>query len=271
MRQSVRVLGWTVNIVTFLIFIFLMMPIYSLVQTMAMGQGIKAGEPSLENLGGKIVLSTPFTVNNTGYFEISELRITTVLKDPKGTDITDATTIFEKIPSGLPDSKRHNLSLSINDIVNKNLTYLFFNDAKFLMDTIVELRYANILRFKVLIPNASMPWGAPFSNFRLGEPSIPKPIPGEPNVFSTGFPVSFENHSPFPIRGTISVNVYNQGWVFLGSGNKPFNVESNSFYSDQVWVEISEESLRNYTGKGYLEIRFVTDTSSFKLPVVTYG
>jgi len=271
MRQGIRVLGWTVTIVALLVFAFLVMSAYSLFETVVMRQGIRVGQPILNISEERIVLSTPLIINNTSYFEISEFRILTVLKDSMGNNVTDATTTSGGVPRGSLKSLRHNVSISIDDIVYRNLTYLFINDTKFLMDNLLELKYANIIGFKILIPNASLPWGAPFSNLQIGKPSTPQPIQGKPNMVSVDLPVAFQNRSPFTIRGAISLKIYSHDGAFLGSGHETLDVEPNSPYSDDISVELSLESARNYTGRGYLEIRFETVAFSFELPRVTYG
>ncbi len=154
MRQSIRVLGWTITIASLLTFAFLGFSIYSLFQ-LVMGQGIAPGESSVNISNGDYVISLPFLVNNTSYFDITKLDITTIIKDPEGGVISQSTTSSGIIPSGSSANISHYISIDLNKIVEKNLT-----DATILMDTIMGLRYANIIEFSVTMANVSIPWDA---------------------------------------------------------------------------------------------------------------
>ena len=157
MRQSIRVLGWTITIASLLTFAFLGFSVYSLFQ-LVMGQGIAPGESSVNISNGDYVISLPFLVNNTSYFDITKLDITTIIKDPEGGVISQSTTSSGIIPSGSSANVSHYISIDINNIVEKNLT-----DATILMDTIMGLRYANIIEFSVTMANVSIPWDASIS------------------------------------------------------------------------------------------------------------
>jgi len=169
MRQSIRVLGWTITIASLLTFAFLGFSVYSLFQ-LVMGQGIAPGESSVSISNGDYVISLPFLVNNTSYFDITKLDITTIIKDPEGGVISQSTTSSGIIPSGSSANVSHYISIDINNIVEKNLTDATIlmdtknlTDATILMDTIMGLRYANIIEFSVTMANVSIPWDASIS------------------------------------------------------------------------------------------------------------
>ncbi|MFB0502626.1 MAG: hypothetical protein ACETWE_02230 [Candidatus Bathyarchaeia archaeon] len=157
MRQSIRVLGWTITIASLLTFAFLGFSIYSLFQ-LVMGQGIAPGESSVNISNGDYVISLPFLVNNTSYFDITKLDITTVIKDPEGGVISQSTTSSGIIPSGSSTNISHYISIDLNEIIEKNLT-----GGIVLMDTVMGLRYANIIEFSVTMANVSIPWDASIS------------------------------------------------------------------------------------------------------------
>jgi len=157
MRQSIRVLGWTITIASLLTFAFLGLSIYSLFQ-LVMEQGIAPGESSVNISNGDYVISLPFLVNNTSYFDITKLEITTIIKDPEGGVISQSTTSSGIIPSGSSTNISHYISIDLNKMIEKNLT-----DANILMDTIMDLRYANIIGFSVTMANVSIPWDASIS------------------------------------------------------------------------------------------------------------
>ena len=157
MRQSIRVLGWTITIVALLIFAFLGLSIYSLFQ-LVMEQGIAPGESSVNISNGEYVISLPFIVNNTSYFDITKLDLTTIIKDPEGDVISQSTTSSGIIPSGSSTNISHYISIDLDKMIEKNLT-----DGIILMDTIMGLRYADIIEFNVTMANVTIPWEAPIS------------------------------------------------------------------------------------------------------------
>ncbi|MFQ5710449.1 MAG: hypothetical protein ACE5GD_01580 [Candidatus Geothermarchaeales archaeon] len=269
MRQSIRALGWTITIVTLLIFAFLAISVYSLMQMLLVNQGIKLGDFRHEASNGTFVLSLTITVNNTGYFDISKLNVNTVLRDFNGATISNTTTSFGKIASGSEATERHNLTMSITDMLSKNLTYLLLQDGELKIDTSIGLRYVNVLGFQIAVSNTSIPWGAPFGNLSIGEPSMPRPI--TETRFLVEVPLSFENHSPFDIDGSIFIIAFNQDGALIGSENKTVSVRSYSAYSDKIQIEASLGSLQNYTGSGYLEICFETTTFRFGPVRMPYG
>lgn len=269
MRQSIRALGWTITIVTILTFGFLVTSVYSLMQMVLLDQGIRPTDFKYEVSNGTFILSLAVSVNNTSYFEISELNVTTALRDFYGDIISNRTTSFGKIPSGSESTKRHNLSLSITDILGKNLTYLLLQDCNLMLDTSIGLRYANVLGFQITVPNMSTPWGAPFSNLSIGEPSVPRPI--TETLYVVEVPLSFENHSPFDIEGDISIKAFNQQEALIGSGEEKVSVPRGSSYSGKIKIEVTLSALQNFTRSGYLEISFETSMFRFGPVRMRYG
>jgi len=111
MRQSIRALGWVVTISIILLFAFLASAVYSIFQMAIFGQGIKMGDLQAEMKDGSLKLSMPITINNTGYYEINEFKITTTLKDSYGTVIATNTTTITGIKRGDLKSEVHAVSL----------------------------------------------------------------------------------------------------------------------------------------------------------------
>ncbi|MFQ6094925.1 MAG: hypothetical protein ACE5NN_02165 [Candidatus Bathyarchaeia archaeon] len=263
MRQSIRALGWTITIVTLLTFIFLGFSLYSLVQ-LVMAQGITAGDWGLNVSNGNYVISIPFSVNNTSYFDITELGVTTIVKDLEGEVISYNTTSFGSIPRRSLANRSHNIIISIDKMMEKNLTYILFTDCEIYMDTVISLRYANVIGFNVSMMNVSIPLRAPV-DLSIGEPDF------QLEEFLIEVPFTLTNQSPISIEGAVSVSIYNQDGTLLGSGSQTISVRSESTYSGRIEIRLTPESLRHYKGSGYLEIRFENPMFSFKWPRVPYG
>jgi len=232
-----------------------------------MEQGIKFGDFKGSISNNTFTLSLALEINNTGYYDMSDLNLTTILKDSNGTMISDASTFVAQITRGTAVKKWHNLSLSLMDIVS-NMTYLLFEDTNFEMDTSVGMRYAYAFAFHLTIKNLTMPWGAPINNFSIDGISSPR---FNGTHYLLDVPFSFENHSFFDIIGTLYMRIYNSQGGYIGSGNKLINVHSHSGYGDPLEVII--ENPGNCTGAGYIiEASFENPLfGSINLGRITYG
>ncbi len=271
MRQTARILGWTITILTILIFSFLGVTLYSLARMVMYDEGFKIGEISFGLSDEGYTLSIPLTINNTSYLEISDLNIISYIKDSRGIIISNATTMFGSIPRGYSKTKNHTLSLNINDILGKNLTYLLFSDSELKIDTSISMRYANIFSFKMSIKNITIPWIAPIGNFSVGRPKGPYPKPGEPSTYIIIIPVSFINRSPFRMNGTLIVKLYNNEGVLLGEGSNHINIKPATLFIEKIKIELDRAFMKNYTGSGYIQIYFRVDGTTLKLMRVNYG
>lgn len=270
MRQSIRALGWTITIVTLLISAFLVSSVYSLMQMMAVDQGIRFIDFRYEVSNGTFVLSLVLSVNNTSYFDISELNVISVLRDFKEATISEATTSFGKIASGSEATGRHNLTISIEDILDENLTYLLFQDGDLNIDTSVGLGYANVLGFQITMSNMStLSWGAPLHGFTLERPQAS--FNGTHLLIDIFLEV--ENHSFFDMIGNLHLKVYNETGGYIGSGRGAINIPHGSRLSGPIEVAIEIDNPSYYTGKGNLEVYFEPSIFDYRLELarLSYG
>lgn len=259
MRQSIRALGWATNILWIATAAFMVTSLYSPLKMMLERQ-IEIGSPQTSFSNGTITMSLPFFVNNTGFYDISDLNVTTSVADYNGTLISTSTTFVQNIPRGENVSKTHRMPMSLKDIISKNLTYLLFNDTTFILNVSIGLKIAHVIPLQVST-NATWDWGAPLYNF-------PPPYSDIPCNFTDHkmlIPLSFENHARFGVKGTMRLQVYNSQSEIIGSKTVPVNVPSHSKYcpqGDQV-IEI-DPSKRTETG----QVHFLFETSMFTLYVV---
>ena len=267
MRQSIRALGWTINFSMLILFAFLVTTVYSVFQTVLMENGIRPGEFQSRFSNNTLVLSTPITVNNTGYYDITDFNMTTTLRDFNGTMLMTNDTFIEKIEKGSVKSRLHILSLSLEDILS-NMTYLLFNDTEFKIDFSVGFGYAYALSFHLTVMNTSIPWGAPLHGFSLREVRVSEF--NKTHLLLDVF-LEFENHSSFDIVGDLYFKVYNETGGYIGSGIVHINVPSNSGFSDVCTTNIEMEN--PFTGKGNVEVYFELPTVdyTFELGSMPYG
>ena len=219
MRQSIRALGWATKILWIAAAVFMVTSLYSPLKLMLERQ-IEIGSPQTSFSNGTIAISLPFFINNTGFYDISDLNVTTSVADYNGTLISTSTTSVQNIPRGGSVNETHRISISLNDIISKNLTYLLFDDTTFNLNASVGLKIAHIIPLQVSI-NTTWEWQAPLHNFSIKEKSH---SPYNATHSKVVVLLSFNNTSPYNWGDwTIIFELYNNGEC-MGSGNTTMNV-----------------------------------------------
>ncbi len=266
MKQSIRALGWTITISMIILFAFLVTAVYSLAQSILMSQGMQFGDFQLHIQNNTFILSATLIINNTGYYDITDLNLTTVLRDPNGTVIAEASTPFGKIAKGSTVAEMHNISLNLADILS-NMTYLLFEDTELKIDFSMEMSYAYALNFRFTMANMSMPWGAPLYNFNIT--GISPPYFNGTQLMLDIF-LGFENHSPLDIAGIVNLMIYNETGGYIGRGSGVINATSHSGFGGPITILVENPS--SYSGAGYVEVSFdIPDIGHVELGRIYYG
>jgi len=252
MRQAIRALGWATTALWIFVLIFMGTVFYSLANL-----GVEVGQSEAFPSNEGLTMSLPLLINNTGYYDISELNLTTYVTDCNRTLVSASTTYVPSISSGISIERAHNISISLNEFVPKNLTYLFFNDSVLNVDTFMILKFAQTIYFQ-MSTNTTMLWGAPLYNFSINEISC--------NLTDRTLtvPIEFENHSPFDINGTIRLDVYDDENEQIGYGEATVSATSHSGYEDQIelFVNLSKRTKRG-------QVHLFIETAMFSLgPIV---
>lgn len=261
MRQVIRFLGLTVTIVMILIGTFLGAAGYSMVKTLLLDRQIGFGQFQFDASNDTFTLSFPFFINNTGYFDFSDVNLTTHIRDSNGTLITNSTTIIPQIPRGSVGNETHEISLSLGEVISKNLTYMLFQESNLTIESSVGFGYARAFSFQLEIPNMTMPWGPPLYNISLRDvPSF--------NATHLNVSLGFENRSPFNVTGEISLEIYNDQQELMGVGAILLDVPPGQPWEDQVAVAVDPFKL---TPGGEVHIYIETPMFSFGPVVMPYG
>jgi len=260
MKQAIRALSIAIIILWIFIIAFAATAVYSV-----MNLDIGFEETQFFSLNEDVVVSLPFFINNNGYYDISELNVTTRMTDYNGTLLSVSETFVPLVASGSNVETAHNISMDLSDMSMEH-TELFFNDSSFELDAFIALNFANVIPAQVSI-NMTVPWGAYFSNLSVGEIFVRSYNTTHSEVV---IPVSFENHSYFDIVGTMQLEVYNNEDELVTSGQTNLNVSSSYGYDEQVKTYSSLEDVSKLTESG--EVYFVFETSMFTVERwVTYG
>ena len=251
MKQAIRALGWATTILWILVILFSGTVVYSALQI----EMNFAEEPEVTASNGEMTMSLPFSISNGGLYDISELNITTRIEAENETVISRSTTLVPLIPRDSTVSETHDIALSLDDILAKNLTYMLFDDTDLNVDMFIGLTYAYAIPLKIA-SNITMPWGAPLNNLTVGE--ITEISPSQANA-----PLSFENHAFFSFNGTIRLKIMDGSNNEIGSGTTYIYVPAEASYDDVIPVTVTGE----FAEKAEVHLYFDTSVSSFG-PVV---
>jgi hypothetical protein len=251
MKQAIRALSIATKILWILIIIFSITAAYS-----AVNLRVNFGEPKTSFSDGIISISTPFFINNTGFYEITDLNITTHIKDRENKAVSTSTTIVSTIPPNSNIQETHNITLNLKNLT-RELLYLAFNDSVLEMHTFVALRFANVIPIQ-MSTNATMQWGAPLYNFAIGEISL-----NYAQKMLT-VPLSFENHAFFGVNGTMRLEVYNSENEQISIAQIIVEVASGSRFEGFVEMSVDPSKL---TREGQIHVFF--ETSMFSVgPII---
>jgi hypothetical protein len=259
MKPAIRALGIATIVIWIFLIVFAATAVYS-VMNLGVGFGEVEFFPSING----VVLSLPFFINNTGYYDISELNISTRIIDSNGTLLKLSQTFVPLVSRGSNVEAAHNISIESDDIMER--IELVFNDSSFVFDTSITLNFANIVPVQMSM-NMTMPWGAPFSNVSVGEISR---LPFNATHDRVVVPLSFENHSFFDVTGTMNFEIYNDVEELVTSGETSLDVQSESTYDEQVDMYLSLTDASRLTESG--KVRLIFETSMFTVEQwIEYG
>lgn len=251
MKKAIMALSTATKILWTIVIVFTITAAYS-----AINLRVSLGEPETSVSDTTVTLSIPLFINNTGFYEITEINITTHIKDYDNKTISTSTTIVPALPPSNNIQKTHNITLNISNLT-KEFAYLAFNDSVFNMYTLATLRFARVVPVQISL-NATMPWGAPFSNFSIGDISLNY---AEKRLIA---PLSFENHAFFSINGTMRLEVYNEKNEQISTTEVPIEVPAGSEFRGSVEMEVD---LSKLTPEGQIYIFF--ETSMFNVgPII---
>lgn len=247
MKVAIRALGIATIAIWIFLIVFSVTALYSV-----MNLGIGFGEAQFFPSGEDVVLSLPFFLNNSGYYDISELNITTRIMDSNGTLLTLSKTFIPLVSKGSNIETAHNISIDLSDVM-KNMK-LLFNDSVFEFDTFITLNFAHTFPVQMSM-NTTVHWGAPLYNLSVGEISG---LPFNITHVIVVVPISFKNRSFFDITGTMQLEIFNDVDELVTSGETSLDVPSQHAYNGQVDMYLSLADASKLTESGRVHLIFET-------------
>lgn len=266
MRQATRMLGWTTNIVGLLVLV-LMVPIgYSMFSMFLSGQAIGFGEPEFEMGEEGLSLSFPFHINNTGYFAISDVVITTNISDYKGTFVTGDRVVVPLIPEGGFSRDALELGLGVDEMLSEELNHLLIQNSELSVNVSARFTYAHLVTFGIQFPNQTFSWGAPFHNLSFGEPTTPASYNG--THYRVSLPMSFESNLPLDL-GTVRLELLNDERERISKTTVEAVVPMGGYSELEMFIR--GQDLDKLTERGHMRLYFTISGSTYGPLEVPYG
>jgi hypothetical protein len=131
---------------------------------------------------------------------------------------------------------------------------LLLEDNDFLVEVFTALDFAHAVPVELSI-NTSIPWGAPFAGFSVGEMSVSRI---DATRAELAIPMSFENHAILDIAGTLNLEIFNDNEELVASGVNEIDVSSQGSYRGTLYLQAQYEDLLKLTSSGNIHIIFET-------------
>jgi hypothetical protein len=180
-----------------------------------------------------------------------------------GSTLAKGSTFIATIKRGEKLAAFHNLTVRFEELLQKGAYYLF-NDSIFSIAAAISMKLAEVIPVQAL-SNYSVPWGAPFYGFKLGEPTF--------EAFNTThvkvvLPINFENHAFFDLQGEIQLRMYNSEGLLVGEGKSAIEVPQRIPYSGSLTFYAKAAEI---TENGRFEVYFSTPLLTYGPLVIPYG
>ena len=266
MNVPIRMLGVASTIFWVFLIAFIALAAYSIKDL-----SVNFGEPEFSATpDGELNLALPLYVDNRGYYSLKEFHLSTVFSDPEGAEISRADTLVPVIPHGENITITHNVTLDPISLLEKGEQYLF-HDNDLNVSFTAGLNFAEVLPAEISA-NFTFPWGAPFYNFNVGEPSFELV---DFTHATASVPVSFENHAVFDLAGSIRMELYDSSDSLLSESQTVLYVPQQSAYesSMEFTIPLTAESLSSFsTGQsGHVDVYFDIGVAQYGPLVIPYG
>ena len=263
MNVPIRMLGIATSIFWIMLIAFIALAAYSVKDL-----NFDFGEPQFAMApDGEFTLSLPLYIDNRGYYSLKELHLSTAFSDAEGVEISRDSTFIPVIPQGENVTILHNVTLSMISLLEKGEQYLF-NDNDLNVSVTAGLNFAELFPAEIST-NFTFPWGAPFYNFALGEPSYGR---FDSTHAVVAVPMSFENHAVFDVGGNIRIEFYGSRSTLLGESQTLIHVPQQSAYNADLEFSVPLDAASfSATQNGHFNVYFDMGLFEYGPLVIPYG
>ncbi|MCW4016662.1 MAG: hypothetical protein NWF06_09860 [Candidatus Bathyarchaeota archaeon] len=249
MNIAIRMLKVSTFILWAVIIFFSVTSVYSV-----MNLGVNVGEVQMHPSSNGVTLALPFSIDNSGYYEIADLNLTTRATDPSGTVLDLTETFVSSIPQGTIINASHKIEIGLDDIMALDYTSLLLEDSEFNVEIFAALNFARAVPVQ-LSTSTTIPWGAPLANFFVGDISVDNIANGEASMR-----LSFENHAILDLEGTLKLEVYAAGSSqdLVASSVTGISVRSGQSFDQRIYVNVNPQDALKLTSGARVHVVFET-------------
>ena len=221
MGTTTRVLTWVIRILWIVVLLLPVSAAFSFSQVFQ-PNNVSFYRPVLSASNGMIIASSSFYINNTGFYDLSNVIVSiAILENNKSLGNTSRT--LAGVPAGEKVSSSLDFSFAFSELAS-NHRFLLTNDTSLDLTLSLSSHIAYVLTFGVSI-NDTIPWGAPFYNLTLSNADF------ESSTQTLSIQVYFENHSSFSIAGTLRLEMLDNEGGLIGFSDEQVNVLSATFFN----------------------------------------
>jgi len=244
LRQTIRAFGWIIAILWIIILILPVTVAFSLMKIVEVeGVGIQEPRGSVSN--GNLFLSIPFYIDNTGFYDLTDVEVKLQIFMRNET-LSTSSTELPNVPAGEMVDSSCNFSLSLEELLSKNME-LLTNDTELNLNASLRFRVASAIAFQVST-GSTIPWGAPFHKLTIY--NIAYDVVNR--IFSAS--LSFNNHAFFQVNGSLLIKLYNSAGELIGSSTQNVNVPSQESFEGSIGITVNDPS--KITHEGVLRLYF---------------
>jgi len=242
--QTIRALGWAIKIlwiVTLLLPVTVAISMWELLGSKAIG----IEEPTVSFYDRTLHMSTPFYINNNGFYDLSDINVTIRIIN-KNNLVTKFSKLYANVPAKSMLNTTYDVSVSLEELGEKNKELLTQN-ANLDLTITASLRVAYAIGFEIAA-NTTIEWGAPFNNLTIS--NIVYLVPNNEFLLF----LSFENAASFPVSGELVMDAVNARDEVIGTKIQPVNVDSGTQFQSNVTIPIDPSRM---IGPGVFHVSFL--------------
>lgn len=253
MRQTIKMLNWIIKIlwiVTLLLPVTVALSLANLLE----GENFGFREPTTSFSDGTFIMVAPFYVNNTGFYDLSSINFTIILRD-HDQKIASSSKFLPTIRAGTKTEANYTFSFTLENI-SMTGKQLLTEDKDLNLSASISFQVAYAITLGVS-GEFIMRWYAPFYNLTITE--------FEYDTITQKFSatVEFDNHAQFAIGGEFLIEIFNGDKSrLLGSTSQVLNAPSGQHFRGSFEIT---NAFPSYTTPTVLVCFYLNDVSIFEV------
>jgi hypothetical protein len=258
MRTPIRIIGIATSAFWVFLIIFSASALYSMKDFQ-----FNLGQPQISTTDdSELLFSFPVFAANTGFYNIAQFNISTVILNEEGSAIARGFTFVPILEHGQTINVTHNMRLNVTYLLQTHQS-LLLNDSELTGNMRISMRAAEAVPVEAS-SNFSVPWGAPLYNLVLG---VPQSTPVNTTHSQVIIPISFENHAFFDLTGTVQARAFRDASLLIDENQTDIYASQHSPSHGNLELYVPMEAVPRMR----VEVFFFTQFFNYGPLVTPYG